>query len=132
MIGCWAGRLWMLRTRERVGMLHWGTPRTSGWLSDSRRASSSTPVTTPLPTPVSSPQRLQGAMSKRFRDQPKDQPKEQRVTQQQHKAQRDVNPGLVLISRTDVILPENLKQSTTKKRCHKRQSYKICIYESSM
>ena len=75
----------------------------------------STPATTPLPTPVSSPQRLQGAVPKRFRDQPKDQPKEQRVTQQLHKAQRETNPGLVLISRTDVILPENLNNQQLKK-----------------
>ena len=75
----------------------------------------STPVTTPLPTPVSSPQRSQGAVPKRFKDQPKDQPKEQRVTQQQHKAQRELNPGLVLISRTDVILPENLNNQQLKK-----------------
>ena len=68
----------------------------------------SIPATTPLPTPVSSPQRSQGAVPKRFKDQPKDLPKEQRVTQHQHKAQRETNPGLVLIARTDVILPENL------------------------
>ena len=30
----------MLRAREMLGMLHWGTPRASGWLADSRRASS--------------------------------------------------------------------------------------------
>ena len=74
-----------------------------------------TPATTPLLTPVSSPQRLQGAMPKRFKDQPKDQPKEQRVIQQQNKAQRETNPGLVLISRTDVILPENLNNQQLKK-----------------
>ena len=30
----------MLRAREMLGMLHWGTPRASGWLAGSRRASS--------------------------------------------------------------------------------------------
>ena len=39
-IGCWTGRLWMLRACEMLGMLHWGTPRASGWLAGSRRASS--------------------------------------------------------------------------------------------
>ena len=75
----------------------------------------STLATAPLPTPVSSPQRSQGAMPKKFKDQPKDQPKEQRVIQQQHKAQSETNPGLVLISCTDVILPENLNNQQLKK-----------------
>ena len=92
----------------------------------------STTATTPLPTPVSSPQRSQGAMPKRFKDQPKDQPKEQRVTQQQYKAQRETNPGLVLISRTYVILLENLNNQQLKRRCHQRQSHEICIYKSSL
>ena len=26
----------MLRAREMLGMLHWGTPHASGWLADSR------------------------------------------------------------------------------------------------
>ena len=34
MIGCWAV---VLRMLERLGMLHWGTPRTSGWLAGSRQ-----------------------------------------------------------------------------------------------
>ena len=28
----------MLRTLERLGMFHWGTPRASGWLAGSRHA----------------------------------------------------------------------------------------------
>ena len=40
MIGRWAGKLWTLRARERMEMLHRGTPRTSGWQTGSRRASS--------------------------------------------------------------------------------------------
>ena len=36
LIGCWAGRLVRLR---KLGMLHLGTPRRSGWLAGSRRAS---------------------------------------------------------------------------------------------
>ena len=36
-IGCWAGRLVRLRKLWKLGMLHWGTPLTSGWLPGSRR-----------------------------------------------------------------------------------------------
>ena len=79
----------------------------------------STPATTPLPTQVSSAQRAQGAVPKRF----KEQPKEQRVTQQSKeqkatqppKEHSEINPGLLLISRTGVVLPENLNNQQLKK-----------------
>ena len=88
----------------------------------------STPATTPLPTPVSSPQRAQGAVPKRFKEQSKQQsatkqfkeqkttqlPKEQRVTPQTQE-QREIKPGLLLITRTDVLLPENINNQQLKK-----------------
>ena len=88
----------------------------------------STPTTTPLPTPVSSLQRAQGAVPKRFKEQPKQQratqqskeqktiqlPKEQRVTPQPQE-QREIKPGLLLITRTDVVLPENINNQQLKK-----------------
>ena len=79
----------------------------------------STPASTPLPTPTSSPQRLQGAVAKKFKDQPMEQKgvqqsKEKRVTQQP-KEQREIDPGLLLITRSDIILHENYNNQQLKK-----------------
>ena len=79
----------------------------------------STPATTLLPTPTSSPQRPQGAVAKRFKDQPMEQKgvqqsKEKRVTQQP-KEQREIDPGLLLITRSDIILHENYNNQQLKK-----------------
>ena len=79
----------------------------------------STPAATPLPTSTSSPQRPLGAVAKRFKDQPMEwrelqQPKEQRVTHQP-KEQREIDPGLLLITRSDIILHENYNNQQLKK-----------------
>ena len=79
----------------------------------------STPAPTPLPTPTSSPQRQQGAVAKRFKDQPMEQKgvqqsKEKMVTQQP-KEQREIDPGLLLITHSDIILHENYNNQQLKK-----------------
>ena len=59
----------------------------------------STPAITPLPTPVSSPQRVIGAVAKR--------PK-------QREQIKESEPGLVLIVRSDISLPENMNNQQLK------------------
>ena len=56
-----------------------------------------TPQTTPAPTPASSPRGEGGAVAK--------EPKKQR---QQEKQKQDKDPGLLLVFRSDVILPESM------------------------
>ena len=60
-----------------------------------------TPVYTPLPTPVSSPQRLSGATAKK------------------PKQTKEPDPGLVLIARSDVSLPENMNNQQLKNEIKK-------------
>ena len=68
-----------------------------------------TPAPTPVPSPAVSPQRPSGAVAKRQRE------------------EMEKDPGLVLIARTEVELPD-LNNQQLKKRGIKRGFGKVCLH----